>query len=98
MSDSVGLPDGMAGFVELQLIDDFLLNYNVGHAVLALFVLTVPLGIVKSSRKLLALIFIAFGGLFIAVPSIDADAGISFAMFGVVLMVVGPVLFSTAAR
>ena len=88
----------MAGWVPLPLIDDFLLDYNVGHAALVLFVLTIPLGLVKSSRKLLALVIIGFGGLFLAVPSIDSEAGIGFAMFGLVLMVVGPVVFTTASR
>lgn len=88
----------MAGLVPLPLIDDFLLNYHVGHAVIVLFVLTIPLGLVKGSRKLLALVFVAFGGLFIALPSIESDAGLLFAMFGLALMVAGPVLFATASR
>jgi len=88
----------MVGLVPLQVIDNFLLNYNVGHVILVLFVLTVPLGLVKGSRKLLGLIFIAYGGLFIAAPAIDAKAGIPFSLFGLVLIVVGPVMVSTADR
>ena len=88
----------MAGWVPMPLIDDFLLDYHIGHAALVLFVLTVPLGLMKSSRKLLALILIGFGGLFLAVPSIDADAGVAFGLLGLVLMVVGPVVFTTATR
>lgn len=88
----------MVGLVPMPLVDDFLLNYHVGHAALLLFVLTVPAGLVKGSRKLVGLVLIAFGGLFLAVPSIDAEAGLVYALFGVALMVVGPVLFTTATR
>ncbi|MFB6354046.1 MAG: hypothetical protein ABEJ92_08160 [Halobacteriales archaeon] len=88
----------MVGLAPMPLIDDFLLDYHVGHAALLLFVLTVPAGLVKGSRKLVGLVFIAFGGLFLAVPSIDAEAGLAYALFGVALMVVGPVLYTTAAR
>lgn len=98
MTETTGLSTEMAGFAPMPLIDDFLLNYHVGHAALVLFILTVPAGLVKGSRKLVGLIFIAFGGLFLAIPSIDAEAGLAFGLFGIVLMVVGPVLFTTATR
>ena len=88
----------MAGLAPMPLIDDLLLPYHLGHAALLLFVLTVPAGLVKGSRKLVGLICIAFGGLFMAVPSVDGSASLLFAMFGVGLIVVGPVLYSTATR
>lgn len=88
----------MAGLVPMPLIDDLLLPYHLGHAALLLFVLTAPAGLVKGSRKLLGLVCIGFGGLFVAVPSIDSDAGVAFAMLGVGLLVVGPVLYTTAQR
>lgn len=88
----------MVGPVPLQLVDDFLLNYHIGHAALLLLVLTVPAGLVKGSRKLLGLILIVFGGLFLAVPAIDSAAGLLYALLGIVLMVVGPVLVTTADR
>lgn len=88
----------MAGLVPMPLIDDLLLPYHLGHAALLLFVLTVPAGLVKGSRKLVGLICIGFGGLFMAVPSIDGSARLAFAMLGVGLIVVGPLLYTTAPR
>jgi hypothetical protein len=98
MSETAGGETEMVGLVPMPLIDDFLLNYHVGHAALLLFILTVPAGLVKGSRKLVGLIFIAFGGLFLAIPSIDDAAGITFALLGIALMVIGPVLLTTASR
>ena len=98
MSETTALRGEMVGPVPMPLIDDLLLPYHLGHAALALLILTVPAGLVKGSRKLLGLILIGFGGLFLAVPSIDSAAGVAYGGLGIVLMLIGPVLFTTADR
>ena len=81
----------------LQLIDDFLLNYNVGQAILLLFLLSLPAGYVQGSRKITAINFALFGALFVVVPSIGGGPS-HYAFLGIGLMIVGPVLFATADR
>jgi len=98
MSETTAHSGVMVGPGPLQLIDDLLLPYHVGHAALLLLILTVPAGLVKGSRKLVGLILITFGGLFLAVPSIDSDAGVLFGVLGIALMLVGPIMFTTADR
>ena len=98
MSDTAALRGEMVGPLPLQLVDELLLPFHLGHVALALLVLTVPAGLVKGSGKLVGLILVAFGGLLVAVPSIDSDAGVLFAVIGILLMVVGPIVYSTSAR
>jgi len=86
----------MSAFV-LQVIDKFLANYHIGHAAFLLFLLAVPAGVVLKSAKLTALTLIAFGGLFVVVPSIS-DAGPLYSFFGVALMVAGPMAYTAANR
>jgi ABC-type Co2+ transport system permease subunit len=81
----------------LQLIDDFLLNYNVGQAVLLLFVLSLPAGYVQGSRKITALNLALFGVLFMAVPSIGGGPS-HYVLLGIALLVTGPMLYATAER
>ncbi|MDZ7700756.1 MAG: hypothetical protein U5J98_01160 [Halobacteriales archaeon] len=88
----------MVGPVPLQLMDELLLPYHLGHAALVLLVLTVPAGLVKGSGKLVGLIFVGFGGLLLAVPSIDGDAGLLFGVLGIALLLIGPVVYATAER
>lgn len=98
MSETAAVSGEMVGPVPLQVIDELLLPFHIGHVAVLLLVLTVPLGLVKGSRKLLGLIFIGFGGLLLAVPSIDSAASVLYAVLGVVLIVVGPVVYTTATR
>jgi hypothetical protein len=78
----------------LQVIDTFLLNYNVGQAILLGFVVTtlgaVPLG----SRRLVAINFVVFGLIFVMTPS--SLMPIHYLFLGIVLLVVGPMLWVTA--
>jgi len=78
----------------LQVIDTFLLNYNVGQAILLGFVVTtlgaVPLG----SRRLVAVNFVVFGLIFVMTPS--SLMPIHYLFLGIVLLVVGPMLWVTA--
>ncbi|MFB6138236.1 MAG: hypothetical protein ABEJ42_07870 [Halobacteriaceae archaeon] len=87
---------GTLAAVPMPLVDDFLGNYNVAQALLLAFVLgalgTIPLG----SRKILALHVTVFGLVFALTP-IQLSA-VEFRFFGVALLVVGPVLYTSAAR
>ena len=78
----------------LQVIDTFLLNYNVGQAILLGFVVTtlgaVPLG----SRRLVAINFVVFGLIFVMTPA--SLMPIHYLFLGIVLVVVGPMLWVTA--
>lgn len=87
----------MFGLVPLQLVDTFLLKYHVGHALLALFVLsvvgTVPLG----SRKVQSLTVLTFGLLFVVTPfSMFGDDPFPYLFLGIVLLVVAPILYAFA--
>jgi hypothetical protein len=86
----------MSAFV-LQVIDKFLASYHVGHAVFLLFLLALPAGAVMKSAKLTALTLIAFGGLFVVIPSVS-DAGAIYSLFGVALLVAGPMTYTATKR
>ncbi|MGB9964805.1 hypothetical protein [Halobacterium sp. CBA1126] len=84
-------------FTPLPLVDDFLLSYHVGHALLVLFALsivgTIPLG----SRKLVALNASLFGVLFFVSPASQLGSDpFTYRMLGVALLVVAPILYTTA--
>ena len=78
----------------LQIVDTFLLNYNVGQALLFVFGLAtvgiLPLG----SRRLLGLNTIVFGLVFALTP--QSIVPIHYLFLGIALMVVGPLLYTTA--
>lgn len=87
----------MTALVPMPLIDDFLLNYNIGQVVLLLFVLALPAGYVQGSRKITAINVMLFGVLFIIIPSIGGGP-VHYAFLGVVLLVIGPLLYTTARQ
>lgn len=87
----------MFPFAPMPLLDDFLLNYNIGQVVLLLFILSIPAAVAKSSMKILAINAILFGGLFLVIPSIGGGP-VHYAYLGVGLLVVGPMLFVTGKR
>ena len=86
----------MTQFVPLPLIDDFLINYNVGQALLLLFVLSVLAAIPLGSRKVLSLNAITFGLLFVLTPA--SLAPLHYKFLGIALLVAAPLLYSTARR
>ena len=86
----------MYEFVPLPLIDDFLIKYNVGQVVFVLFALSLLAAIPLKSRKVLSLNSIMFGLLFLIVVSMGAPT--YFAYLGVALLVIAPLLFTTASR
>jgi len=89
----------------LQVVDSFLLQYNVGDAVLALFVLgllgTLPL----KSRKVTTLHIMTFGLLLLLLPAqmltVDASGAhllgsvLQYKMLGLGLLVASPVVYTT---
>ncbi|QLG63223.1 hypothetical protein [Halorarum salinum] len=77
----------------LQVIDSFLLDYNVGQALLLGFVLT-TVATLPLSRKVLALNTILFGVVFMLTP--QSLVPVHYLFLGIVLVVVGPLLYVTA--
>ncbi|WP_115864593.1 hypothetical protein [Halorussus litoreus] len=86
----------MIEFAPLPLIDDFLIQYNVGQALLLLFVLSILAAIPLGSRKVLSLNAITFGLLFVLTPA--SMVPLQFKYLGIALLVVAPLLYVTASR
>ncbi|USZ67541.1 hypothetical protein NGM10_12485 [Halorussus salilacus] len=84
----------MIEFVPMPLIDDFLTQYNVGQALLLVFVLSVLGAIPLGSRKVLSLNAITFGLIFLLTPI--SLAPIHYKFLGIALLVVAPLLYTTA--
>jgi len=92
--------------IPLQLIDGFLLKVNFGDALIVGFVLGLFAVASQRSRKLLTLHLIAFGALFLLAPAgmyepkeLSLLSGIlQYKMVGLVLLVVSPVLYTTAQK
>lgn len=77
----------------LQVIDSFLLNYNVGQALLVGFILT-TVATLLLSRKLLALNSVLFGVIFLLTPQSLVPPHYMF--LGIALVVVGPMVFAVS--
>lgn len=77
-------------------LNDFLLQYNVGHALLVAFVLTLPPVLLKASGKVFALFLALFGAIFALAPSSASAAHWRF--FGYLLVLVAPVIYVMARR
>jgi hypothetical protein len=77
----------------LQVIDSFLLDYNVGQAILLGFILT-TVATLPLSRKALAANTVLFGVLFMLTP--QTLVPVHYLFLGIVLVVVGPLLWVTA--
>lgn len=78
----------------LQVIDNFLLQYNVGQALLLVFILATLGGLVQGSQKMLGIQWITFGLVFLLTPS--SLEPIAFKFLGIVLLFLGPMLYVTA--
>lgn len=77
--------------IPLQLLDTFLLDYNVGQALLLVFVLG-TLGVLPlKSMKVVGLHFVGFGIVFLLTP--QALVPVHYLFLGVALVVVGPMLY-----
>lgn len=80
----------------LQIIDNFLLQYNVGQALLFVFILATLAVLPLKSRKVLGLQTLAFGLIFLLTPS--SLEPVQFKFLGVALIFVGPFLVITGER
>lgn len=79
----------------LDLVDDFLMDYHVAHALLLLFVLVVIGGLVTTkSMKVLGINFALFGLIFVLTPV--QTHPVIYQFFGLGLLVVGPMLLVVA--
>jgi hypothetical protein len=80
----------------LAIIDKFLLQYNVGQALVVLFVVSV-LGVLPlRSFKTLGVTFISFGLLFVLTP--ESLTGLIYRFFGLSLLFIGPMIVVAARR
>ena len=86
----------MIEFVPLPLVDDFLINYNVGQAILLLFVLSILAAIPLGSQKVLSLNAITFGLIFVLTPTSLAPPHYKY--LGIALLVAAPVIYATANK
>lgn len=90
----------------LQVVDSFLLGYNVGDALLVAFVLGLVATVPTKSWKLLTLHLLTFGLVFFLTPSslmaVDASGShllaspLQYKLVGLGLLFVSPVLYTTA--
>lgn len=78
----------------LQLIDSFLLEYNVGQALLLVFVLATLGTLPLKSKKVLALNAMAFGVIFLLTP--QSLVPLHYLFLGIALVVIGPLLWTTS--
>jgi hypothetical protein len=83
----------------LQLVDNFLLQYNVGQALLAGYVLTTLAALPLKSQKLIGINTVVFGLIFLLTPTGPSSLQpLHFQFLGVALLFVGPFLVITANR
>jgi len=96
----------MATLLPLQVIDNFLLRYNVGDVFLLLFGLSLIAALVVRSRRVLALQTAVFGLIFVMTPTSELTAAessllgepLAYKFFGLALVLAGPVLYATAKK
>lgn len=75
----------------LQLLDDFLIDYHIGHVLILVFVLAVVGGFaINRSTKVLGIQLALFGVIFMLTPSTEMPP--SYLFFGLLLVLVGPVI------
>lgn len=94
----------MATSLPLQLVDNILLQYNLGDILLLVFGLSVIAALVVRSRKVLALNTLLFGTIFVITPigllgvaeSSFLTEALAYKFLGLALVFMGPVLFATA--
>ncbi|MFC7167520.1 hypothetical protein [Halospeciosus flavus] len=78
----------------MPVVDELILQLNLGQVLLALFVLSVVGVLPKNSQRLVALNTLAFGVLFLVTPTSLAPSHYKY--LGLALLVVGPMLYTTS--
>jgi len=76
--------------IALQIIDSFLLQYNVGQALLLLLIVSVLGALPLKSMKLVGLTLLTFGAIFVVTPA--SMAPIHYKFLGLALIFVGPMV------
>jgi hypothetical protein len=89
----------------LQLVDSFLLNYNLGDALLVLFGLGILATVPLKSVKVVTLHVLLFGLIFFLTPasmmSVDASgahflgSNLQYKLLGLALITIAPVIYAT---
>ena len=87
----------MPGFAPMPLVDDFLIQYELGQAILLLFILSLPVGYIQKSWKITGINAILFGVLFTLVPSLGGGP-VHYAFLGIALLVIGPMVYISGNR
>lgn len=90
----------------LQVIDSFLLNYTIGDVLLLGFVGGLVAILPQRSLRMLGLHTVALGALLLITPTaaLEPNAGsvlasaFQYKVFGIVLLVLAPVLFAIGRR
>jgi hypothetical protein len=92
----------------LQIVDSFLLNYNVGDALVLVFALGLLATLPLRSRKVTTLHVILFGLVFLLTPSgvlaVKSSgnhflgSALQYKLLGLGMLVVGPVLYTSGGR
>ena len=95
----------MDAALPLQLVDSFLLNYNLGDALLLLFGLGILATLPLKSVKILTIHVILFGLIFFLTPSsmfaVDPSgshllgSNLQYKLLGLALLTIGPVIYAT---
>jgi hypothetical protein len=80
----------------LQLVDTFLLDYNVGQAILLGFIVTTLGALPLGSRRIIAINAVVFGLIFALTPS--SLVPIHYLFLGIVLLLIGPMIWVTASE
>ena len=91
------------GFTPLPLIDDFLVPVTMGHALIALFLVSVVGVLPLGSRKVLSANVILFGLLFLLTPASLMTKTTTVDVFpyrflGILLLVLAPIRYTTAKK
>lgn len=81
----------------LQVIDNFLIQYNVGQVILFLYVLTTLAALPLRSREIIGLNTLVFGFIFLVIPTPDLQP-VHYQFLGVGMLFVGPFLVITGDR
>jgi hypothetical protein len=87
----------MFPFAPLQLVDSFLLQYNVGQALLFLYILTTLGALPLKSRKVIGLNTVVFGIIFLLTPTPGMQP-VHFQFLGIALIFIGPFLVITGKQ
>ncbi len=91
MRESLPSPDEM---LSPLFIDTFLLDYHLGHVLLLAFVASL-LGVLPlKSQKVIAAVIVSFGLIFSMSPFTTMPA--TYILLGIGLVIVGPLLWTTA--